>query len=59
MIYKKLLEDTKKLYEAGYKAKTDVELLQNSADMARLDREIFEKEKQREILKLYEYYDEI
>lgn len=54
-LYEKLLEDTKKLYQAGYKAKTDVELLQNSVDMAKLDMEIFAIKQQLELLKLYEY----
>ncbi len=55
-IYMKLLDDTKKLYKAGYKAKMDVDLLQNSADMAKLDMQIFEIDKQLELLGLYEYY---
>ncbi|SFV54757.1 hypothetical protein MNB_SM-7-648 [hydrothermal vent metagenome] len=55
-IYKKLLQDTKKLYKAGYKAKPDVDLLQNSADMAKIDIEIFEMDKQLELLNLYQYY---
>ncbi len=58
-IYDKLLADTTKLYNAGYKTKSDVDLLQNSADMARLDVRIFEIEKQRELLNLYEYYHEV
>ena len=55
-IYKKLLDDTKKLYKAGYKAKPDVDLLQNSADMAKIDMQIYEIDKQLELLNLYEYY---
>ncbi len=55
-IYKKLLEDTKKLYEAGYKTKSDVDLLQNSADMAQLDMRIFKLDAQLELLNLYEHY---
>ena len=55
-IYNKLLTDTKKLYQAGYKAKPDVDLLQNSADMAKLDMQIYEIDKQLELLNLYEYY---
>ncbi len=55
-IYIKLLKDTKKLYKAGYKAKPDVDLLQNSADMAKIDMQIYEIDKQLELLNLYEYY---
>ncbi len=55
-IYAKLLSDTKKLYKAGYKTRMDVDLLQNSADMAKLDMEIFRIDKQLELLDLYEYY---
>ncbi len=55
-IYKKLLDDTRKLYKAGYKAKPDVDLLQNSADMAKIDMQIYEIDKQLELLNLYEYY---
>ena len=58
-IYKKLLEDTTKLFNAGYKTKADVELLQNSADMAKIDMEIFSIDKQLELLNLYEYYYEV
>ena len=56
-IYKKLLDDTTKLYNAGYKTKADVDLLQNSADMAKLDIKIYDIDKQLELLNLYEYYD--
>ncbi len=58
-IYKKLLDDTKQLYKAGYKAKPDVELLQNSADMAQIDIKIYKIDKQLELLNLYEYYYEV
>lgn len=58
-IYKKLLDDTKQLYTAGYKAKMDVDLLQNSADMAQLDILIYKIDKQLELLNLYEYYYEV
>ncbi len=55
-IYKKLLDDTKDLFQAGEKTQMDVELLQNSTDMALLDQKIFEIDKQLELLSLYEYY---
>ncbi len=58
-IYKKLYDDTKKLYDAGYKNEYDVKLLKNSKDMAKIDVEIFNIDKQLELLNLYEYYDEI
>jgi outer membrane protein TolC len=55
-IYKKLLDDTTKLYNAGYKTKADVKLLQNSADMSQIDLKIYKIDKQLELLNLYEYY---
>ncbi|MBW6488002.1 TolC family protein [Sulfurimonas sp.] len=59
-IYEKLLEDTKALFNAGYKTQYDVELLQNSVDIQKIDVEIFEIDRQLELLTLYEMYkDEI
>ncbi|MDQ1244473.1 MAG: hypothetical protein QG565_813 [Campylobacterota bacterium] len=59
-IYEKLLADTKELYRAGYKAEFDVELLQNSVEIQKGDVEIYEIDKQLELLTLYEMYkDEI
>jgi outer membrane protein TolC len=55
-IYQKIFADTQKLYTAGYKTKSDVDLLQNSMDMALIDVEIYKLEKQLELLNLYEYY---
>jgi len=59
-IYEKLLADTEQLYRAGYKAEFDVELLQNSVEIQKGDVEIYEIDKQLELLTLYEMYkDEI
>jgi len=55
-IYKKLLDETKKLLDAGYKTSSDVDLLKNSLLMAELDFEIYEIDKQLELLTLYEMY---
>ncbi len=55
-IYSKLLTDTKKLYTAGYKTEYDVNLLQNSVEIAKIDAKIFELDKQLELLTLYEMY---
>ncbi len=59
-IYEKLLSDTQELFRAGYKAEFDVELLQNSVEIQKSDVEIYEIDKQLELLTLYEMYkDEI
>lgn len=55
-LYMKLLKDTKELYAAGYKTEYDVKLLQNSVNIAELDSEIYEIDKQLELLNLYEMY---
>jgi len=55
-IYKKLLDDTKELFIAGEKTQVDVDLLQNSADMAQIDIKIYQLDKQLELLNLYQYY---
>ena len=55
-IYEKLLSDTKSLYEAGYKTQYDVNLLQNSLEIQRIDLKIFDIDKQLELLTLYEMY---
>jgi outer membrane protein TolC len=55
-VYEKLLTDTKELFNAGYKTKYDVELLQNSVEVQKSDIEIFEIDKQLELLSLYEMY---
>lgn len=59
-IYEKLLADTQELYKAGYKTEYDVSLLKNSLDAQKIDSEIYEMDKQLELLTLYEMYkDEI
>ncbi len=55
-IYEKLLVDTVDLYKAGYKTNYDVELLKNSVDIQTIDSQIFEIDKQLELLSLYEMY---
>ena len=55
-IYKKLLSDTKILYDAGYKTSYDVDLLSNSVKIQEIDLKIFEIDKQLELLTLYEMY---
>jgi outer membrane protein TolC len=55
-IYLKLLEDTRKLFSAGYKTEYDVETLQNSVNISELNAKIFEYDKQLELLTLYEMY---
>jgi hypothetical protein len=54
--YEKLLLDTKDLFTAGYKTKYDVELLENSVEIQKIDSNIFEIDKQLELLTLYEMY---
>ena len=56
-LYKKLLADTVKLYNAGYKTEYDVNLLKNSTEINKLDSKIFELDKQLELLNLYEMYE--
>jgi len=59
-LYERLLSDTRELFNAGYKTKYDVELLENSVEIQNSDVEIFEIDKQLELLSLYEMYkDEI
>ncbi|MEA1956482.1 MAG: TolC family protein [Campylobacterota bacterium] len=55
-IYQKLLVDTKKLYEVGYKTEYDVEVLSNSFEIQNLDIKVLEIDKQLELLSLYESY---
>jgi len=55
-IYEKLLADTVDLYKAGYKTEYDVELLQNSVEIQKIDVEVFGMDKQLELLTLYEMY---
>ncbi len=53
-LYRKLLDDTKQLYKAGYKTQYDVQNLANSVQIERVDQKMFELDKQLELLNLYE-----
>ena len=55
-IYAKLLHDTQKLYDAGYKTEYDVQTLDNSVLISEINAQIFEYDKQLELLSLYEMY---
>lgn len=55
-IYSKLLVDTKKLFEAGYKTEYDVQTLENSVNISEFNSKIYEVDKQLELLTLYEMY---
>jgi len=55
-IYEKLLSDTRELFKAGYKTQYDVGLLENSLEIQKIDVEVFEIDKQLELLTLYEMY---
>ncbi len=55
-IYERLLNDTKELFKAGYKTQYDVNLLENSVAISKIDYEIFVIDAQLELLTLYEVY---
>jgi len=55
-IYSKLLDDTQRLFDAGYKTQYDVDLLTNSVEISEIDLKVFEIDKQLELLTLYEMY---
>ncbi|MBL1243712.1 MAG: TolC family protein [Sulfurimonas sp.] len=55
-IYKKLSDDTKELFLAGYKTQYDVDTLRNSFEIQKIDSKVFEIDKQLELLTLYEMY---
>ena len=55
-IYSKLLDDTQRLFSAGYKTQYDVDLLTNSVQISEIDLKVFEIDKQLELLTLYEMY---
>ena len=57
-LYKKLLEDTKELYKAGYKTEYDVQTLNNSLKIQDINVKVLEIDKQLELLNLYESYKE-
>ena len=52
-IYKRLLASTKRLFKAGQKSKYDVETMQLSYQIKKLDKSIYKLNKELEILKLY------
>lgn len=53
-LYMELLKETRDLYEAGYKTEFDVQNLENSVAIQKLDTQIYEIDKQIELLNLYE-----
>lgn len=55
-IYAKLLKDTQELYSVGYKTESDIQTLKNSVEISEINAEIFEYDKQLELLTLYEMY---
>ncbi|WP_457749764.1 TolC family protein [Sulfurimonas sp.] len=55
-LYTKLLDDTKELYNAGYKTEYDVKTLENSLQIQNINTKIYELDKQLELLNLYEMY---
>lgn len=55
-LYTKLLDETTQLYKAGYKTEYDVQTLQNSLAIQKIDTKIYELDKQLELLTLYEMY---
>jgi len=55
-LYSKLLDDTNKLFQAGYKTEEDVKLLKNSLEIQNIDSQVYEIDKQLELLTLYEMY---
>jgi outer membrane protein TolC len=53
-IYKALLKSTKEQFKAGNKTKADVLMMKNSLKSAQLERMIYQIEKEKQVLKLYE-----
>ncbi len=53
-LYKVLLEDTEDLFRAGYKTQYDVDILSNSIEIQEINKQIYEIDKQLELLTLYE-----
>lgn len=53
-LYGSLLHDTLKLYDAGYKTAYDVDMLKNSQEIEAVNIQIYEYDKQLELLNLYE-----
>lgn len=55
-LYSELLAETEALYGAGYKTVYDVEMLRNSLEVQNKDIEIYDLDRQLELLTLYEMY---
>jgi len=55
-LYTKLLEDTTKLYKAGYKTEYDVNTMKNSLEIQKINTKVYEIDKQLALLTLYEMY---
>jgi outer membrane protein TolC len=55
-LYAKLSADTNELFKAGYKTEYDVDTLKNSLEIQKIDSEVYEIDKQLELLTLYEMY---
>jgi len=53
-LYKTLLKSTREQFKAGNKTKLDVKIMINSLKIAKFDELIYQIEKQKQILKLYE-----
>ena len=53
-LYKVLLDDTEDLFRAGYKTQYDVDILSNSMEIQEINKQIYEIDKQLELLTLYE-----
>jgi len=54
VLYETLLEDTIDLFKAGYKTQYDVDILSNSMGIEEINKNIYEIDKQLELLTLYE-----
>ena len=55
-LYTKLSQDTNNLFSAGYKTQYDVDTLKNSLEIQTIDSQVYEIDKQLELLNLYEMY---
>ena len=54
VLYETLLKDTVDLFQAGYKTQYDVDILSNSMGIEEINKNIYEIDKQLELLTLYE-----
>lgn len=55
-LYTKLLKDTDDLFQAGYKTEYDVKIMKNSLEIQKINTQVYEIDKQLELLTLYEMY---